>query len=91
MTEPLTTPSDWAWWRDRRLPAQVLHLDSAAAGRSSAATMAAAAAHAEREAVRGAYVARAEAAPVLDAGRAGLAALLGVPAAGLAFSVRAVS
>jgi pyridoxal 5-phosphate dependent beta-lyase len=69
----------------------VLHLDSAAAGRSSAATMAAAAAHAEREAVRGAYVAQAEAAPVLDAGRAGLAALLGVPAAGLAFTESAES
>ncbi len=69
----------------------MLHLDSAAAGRSSAATLAAAAAHAEREAVRGAYVAQAEAAPVLDAGRADLAALLGVPPAGLAFTESAES
>lgn len=69
----------------------MLHLDSAAAGRSSGATLAAAAAHAEREAVRGAYVAQAEAAPVLDAGRADLAALLGVPPAGLAFTESAES
>jgi hypothetical protein len=26
--------SGWAWWRERRLPAEVLHLDSAAAGRT---------------------------------------------------------
>jgi pyridoxal 5-phosphate dependent beta-lyase len=83
--------SGWAWWRERRLPAQVLHLDTAAAGRSSAATLAAAAAHAEREATRGAYVAQAEAAPVLDAGRAELAGLLGVPPAGLAFTESAES
>jgi pyridoxal 5-phosphate dependent beta-lyase len=81
----------WAWWRERRLSAEVLHLDTAAAGRSSAATLAATAAHAEREVTRGAYVAQAEAAPVLDAGRAGLAALLGVPAAGLAFTESAES
>jgi pyridoxal 5-phosphate dependent beta-lyase len=81
----------WAWWRERRLPAEVLHLDTAAAGRSSAATLAASAAYAEREVTRGAYVAQAEAAPVLDAGRAELAALLGVPAAGLAFTESAES
>jgi hercynylcysteine S-oxide lyase len=62
-----------------------VHLDTAAAGRSSLATLAATAAHAEREAMTGAYVAAAEAAPVLAAGRAELARLLGVPAAGLAF------
>ena len=62
-----------------------MHLDTAAAGRSSLATLAATAAHAEREAMAGAYVAAAEAAPVLAAGRAELARLLGVPAAGLAF------
>ena len=50
------------------------------------ATLAAAAAHAEREAVAGAYVAQAEAAPVLDRCRADLAALLAVPAAALAFT-----
>jgi len=75
----------WGWWRERRLPAPGLHLDTAAAGRSSLATLAAAAAHAEREATVGAYVAQAEAAPVLAEGQARLAGLLGVPAAGLAF------
>ena len=80
-------PADaqWRWWRERRLPAQRIHLDSAAAGRSSRATLAATAAHAEREAVTGAYVAAAEAEPVLAEGRAGLARLLGVPAAGVTF------
>jgi hercynylcysteine S-oxide lyase len=62
-----------------------VHLDTAAAGRSSLATLTATAAHAEREAMTGAYVAAAEAAPALAAGRAELARLLGVPAAGLAF------
>ncbi len=76
----------WRLWRARRLPAQRVHLDTAAAGRASAATLGAAAAHAEREAVVGAYVAQAEAAPVLERGRADLAGLLGVPAGGLAFT-----
>jgi hercynylcysteine S-oxide lyase len=78
-------PADWAWWRERRPAAEVLHLDTAAAGRSSLATLAAAAAHAEREAVTGAYVAAAEAGPVLAEGRAALGRLLGIPAAGVAF------
>ncbi len=87
MSEPLRDQADqeWRWWRERRAPAERLHLDSAAAGRSSAATLAATAAHAEREAATGAYVAAAEAAPVLARGRAELARLLGVPPAGLAF------
>ncbi len=76
---------EWGWWRERRPPAQRVHLDSAAAGRSSVATLRATAAHAEREAVVGAYVAQAEAQPVLAEGRAELAGLLGVPPAGLAF------
>jgi hercynylcysteine S-oxide lyase len=76
---------DWGWWRERRPPAQRLHLDTAAAGRSSLATLRATAAHAEREATVGAYVAQAEAGPLLDEGRAELARLLGVPAAGVAF------
>jgi pyridoxal 5-phosphate dependent beta-lyase len=76
---------DWSWWRERRLPAAGLHLDTAAAGRSSRATLAAAAAHAEREATVGAYVAQAEAGPVLAEGQDRLAGLLGVPAAGVGF------
>jgi len=75
----------WRWWREQRPPAERVHLDSAAAGRSSAATLRATARHAEREAATGGYVAQAEAVPVLEEGRAALAALLGVPAAGLAF------
>ena len=76
---------DWGWWREQRPPAQRVHLDTAAAGRSSLATLRATAAHAEREATVGAYVAQAEAGPLLDKGRAELARLLGVPAAGVAF------
>jgi hercynylcysteine S-oxide lyase len=81
----------WLRWRQDRPPAQNLHLDTAAAGRVSAVTLRAAAAHAEREAAVGAYVAQAEAEPVLAAGRAALAGLLGVPAGGLAFTESASS
>jgi hercynylcysteine S-oxide lyase len=77
---------DWRCWRDSRGPAQNVHLDTGAAGRCSTATLRAAAAHAEREAAVGAYVAQAEAEPLLEAGRASLASLLGVPARGLAFT-----
>jgi pyridoxal 5-phosphate dependent beta-lyase len=80
------TSSDWGWWRDRRPTAARLHLDSAAAGRSSRAILAATAAHAEREAATGGYVAAAEVEPVLAAGRAALGDLLGVPAAGVTFT-----
>jgi pyridoxal 5-phosphate dependent beta-lyase len=80
------TDSDWGWWRDRRPPATRLHLDTAAAGRSSRAVLAAAAAHAEREAQTGGYVAAAEAEPVLAEGRAALGKLLGVPADGVTFT-----
>jgi pyridoxal 5-phosphate dependent beta-lyase len=83
MINPAVT--DWRWWRERRLPAGPVHLDTAAAGRSSVATLAAAAAHAEREATTGAYVAQEEAEPLLAEGRANLARLLGVPAHGVAF------
>jgi pyridoxal 5-phosphate dependent beta-lyase len=76
---------DWGWWRERRPPAELLHLDSASAGRSSVETLRAAAAHALREAQLGGYVAQAEAEPVLAAGRADLGELLGVPANGVAF------
>jgi hercynylcysteine S-oxide lyase len=77
--------ADWGWWRDRRLPAELLHLDSAAAGRSSTATLNATAAHAAREAVAGGYVAQAEAAGTITAGRAAIGDLFGVPADGVAF------
>jgi selenocysteine lyase/cysteine desulfurase len=61
MADPVA--SDWRWWRERRPSAGPIHLDTAAAGRSSLATLAAAAGHAEREATTGAYVAQEEAEP----------------------------
>lgn len=80
------TPNDqWRLWRDQRPPTDYLHLDSAAAGRSSAETLRATSAHAEREAITGSYVAQAEALPVLAEGRAALGGLLGVEAGGIAF------
>ena len=81
----MSVGEDWGWWRGQRPPAERVHLDTAAAGRSSVATLRATAAHAEREATVGAYVAQAEAGPLLDEGRAELGRLLGVPAAGVAF------
>jgi pyridoxal 5-phosphate dependent beta-lyase len=80
--QTLTEP--WLSWQRQRHPAQLQHLDTAAAGRCSSAILRATAEHAEREAARGAYVAEAEAQPLLEAGRADLARMLGVPAAGVA-------
>jgi pyridoxal 5-phosphate dependent beta-lyase len=77
--------SQWSWWRERRLPAELSYFDNAAVGRSSRATLAAMASYAEREAAIGGYVAAAQAAPVLAEGLASLGFLLGVPAAGVAF------
>lgn len=79
------TAEPWLRWARDRPPAELVHLDSAAAGRSSEAVLRAAADHARREAQVGAYIAEVEASPVLDAGRADLAALLGTEADGLAF------
>jgi hercynylcysteine S-oxide lyase len=76
----------WLRWRQDRPPAQNLHLDTAAAGRCSTATLRAVDAHAQREAAVGGYVAEAEARPILEAGRDSLAGMLGVPAGGLAFT-----
>lgn len=77
--------TDWTAWAQRRPPAHVLHLDSAAAGRQSRATLEATAAHAWLEAEVGAYVAQERVQDVLDQLRADVAALLDVPAAGVAF------
>jgi hercynylcysteine S-oxide lyase len=77
--------SGWQDWRGRRPAPRGIHFDTAAAGRSSRATLAATAAHAEREAVAGAYVAQSEAALVLEQGRGDLAQLLGMPSGALAF------
>ncbi|WP_432509396.1 aminotransferase class V-fold PLP-dependent enzyme [Kineococcus auxinigenes] len=69
-----------AAWRRTRPPRRVVHLDSAAAGRSSWAVLDASAAHARREAEVGGYVAAAAAAPVLERARDDVRALLGWPA-----------
>ena len=70
---------------------RVNHLDSAAAGRSSRATLAATAAHAEQEATEGAYVAAAAAATTLTSLRDNVAQLLGVDSDGVAFTESAES
>lgn len=75
----------WRQWGDRRPNANVLHLDTAAAGRMSVAVRRAVADHLDREAQSGAYIAEGEAAGVIAEGRADLAGLLGLPADGVAF------
>lgn len=75
----------WGIWRDQRPSSDILHLDSAAAGRSSEAVLRATSDHALLEAQIGAYVAEEMAAPALNAGRAAFATLLGVPADGIAY------
>jgi pyridoxal 5-phosphate dependent beta-lyase len=75
----------WQAWAEQRGPAAGLHLDNAAAGRSSAEVLAAVSDHAQLEARVGSYVAEDLAAPVIGAGRAALASLMGVPTDGLAF------
>ena len=66
-------------WRAARAPFAGLHLDNAACSRQSIAAMDAAARHALHESEVGGYVAAEAAAPVLDAGRAAVAALCGFP------------
>lgn len=85
MESVTTTPSPWRRWREQRPPAQRIHVDTAAAGRSSTAVLRAMAAHTEREAAVGAYVAEAEACPAIDEARSHLADLLGVAGGGVAF------
>lgn len=75
----------WREWSDRRPDCQVLHLDNAAAGRTSLDVRAAVTDHLRREAEVGAYVAEGEAADRIAAARADVAVLLGVRAEGLAF------
>jgi pyridoxal 5-phosphate dependent beta-lyase len=60
-----------------RVPFDGIHLDSAAAGRSSRAVLSAQHDHLLLEARTGGYVAAAEVAPVLERGRSALAGLLG--------------
>jgi hercynylcysteine S-oxide lyase len=81
--------SAWQAWRERRPAAELTYLDYASAGRASAGTLRAVAAHIERESARGPYVAEGDAADLLAEGTAALAGLLGVPAEGLAYTENA--
>ena len=71
-------------WVADRVPTDLLHLDSAAAGRLSVATLEAELAHLRREQERGAYVAETEA--DLAPGRAALGALVGLAAQDVFFA-----
>jgi pyridoxal 5-phosphate dependent beta-lyase len=83
VTADLAEP--WSAWAARRPEFGGSHLNSAAAGRNSWTVLQAVADHALLEAQVGAYVAEEAAQPVLEAGRAQLAGLFGVPAEGVAF------
>ncbi|MDT5302363.1 MAG: hercynylcysteine S-oxide lyase [Mycobacterium sp.] len=73
-------------WRNARPPVAGVHLDSAACSRQTFAVIDATAQHARHEAEVGGYVAAEAAVPVLDAGRAAVAALTGFDAADVAFT-----
>jgi len=80
------TDSLAANWRAARPDVAGLHLDSAACSRQSAAAQDAAARHARHEAEVGGYVAAEAATAVLDAGRAAVARLTGMPGAEVVFT-----
>lgn len=84
MTETLAE----RWRRARPEPAGV-HLDSGACSRQGFAAVEAAAQHARHEAEVGGYVALEAAAPVLDAGRAAVAALTGLAPSDVIFTTGA--
>jgi hercynylcysteine S-oxide lyase len=73
-------------WRAARPPVAGLHLDSAACSRQSFAVLDAATRHSRHEAEVGGYVAADAAKPVLEAGRAAVAALAGMPDAEVVFT-----
>lgn len=72
-------------WVDARTPTAVVHLDVAAAGRPSREVLDAEVAHLHREAQLGGYVAQERAEPQVEAGRAALAAMVGLEAGDVAF------
>jgi hercynylcysteine S-oxide lyase len=76
-------------WRAARPAVAGVHLDSAACSRQSFAVIDAATQHARHEAEVGGYVAAAAATPVLDAGRAAIAALTGLDSSGVAYTTGA--
>jgi pyridoxal 5-phosphate dependent beta-lyase len=73
-------------WRAARPKVAGLHLDSGACSRQSFAVIDAATQHATHEAEVGGYVAAEAANPVLDAGRAAVAALTGLTASDVVFT-----
>jgi pyridoxal 5-phosphate dependent beta-lyase len=73
-------------WRDARPKVAGLHLDSGACSRQSFAVIDATTAHARHEAEVGGYVAAEAAVPVLDAGRAAVAALTGFAASDVVYT-----
>ncbi len=73
-------------WRAARPAVAGLHLDSGACSRQSLTVIDAAAQHARHEAEVGGYVAAEAAAPALDAGRAAVAALMGMTASDVVFT-----
>ncbi|BBX33840.1 pyridoxal-phosphate-dependent transferase [Mycolicibacterium mageritense DSM 44476 = CIP 104973] len=73
-------------WRDARPKVAGLHFDSGACSRQSFAVIDATATHARHEAEVGGYVAADAAAPVLDAGRAAVAALTGLAASDVIYT-----
>jgi pyridoxal 5-phosphate dependent beta-lyase len=81
----MATTEVWTSWRDARPAVAGLHVDSAAAGRSSPAVLAAVAEHARREATEGAYVAADRAAATLGRLRCDVAGLMGVSAEHVVF------
>ena len=84
-------PMNWGEWRAARPPTEVLHLDSAAFGRSSLATLAATSRHAFEEAVLGGYAAEERAGAHLAGLRRDVAGLLGTDEDGVAFVASATA
>lgn len=81
----------WLPFTHQRPATSYVHLDTAAAGRNSRATLDKVAAHAELEATTGAYVAAAAAEPVIGQCREDLAGLTGLSADGIAFTESATA
>ncbi|MGZ8177742.1 aminotransferase class V-fold PLP-dependent enzyme [Williamsia sp. SKLECPSW1] len=78
-------------WHRSRVAPDIVHLDSAAASRSSDAVIGEVTAHLWRESARGAYVAAEQSAERLDRARRDLAAMVGHAPAGIAFRESALS
>jgi pyridoxal 5-phosphate dependent beta-lyase len=72
-------------WVDARTPTRIVHLDVAGAGRPSREVLDAEIAHLHREASLGGYVAQELAAEQIDAGRAALAATVGLEGTDVCF------